>query len=155
MAFLTTPWITPTPNPLPTTSRGERSREDIALDEALAFHFDPVNNTVTIQEKIAQHPGQERGVAQQPQLAANEPKRKRPRYGTYELPFPESEEEPEESQASSSNSNSSQVNDINRMKRKSPPPFDLPAIQKEVDLLIFYSVHSFVFLFLNNPTPTK
>ena len=86
--------------PLPSTSRG-RSEADIALDRAMVFRYDAALDLVFKEEFTEQPADQEgEGNAQQqpqPQLEAvmNEPRRKRPRYGNYELLFPEGEEEQE------------------------------------------------------------
>ena len=101
-----------------------RSEEDIALDRTLVFHYDPVHNVV-IKQEMPPLTAEEEGVLRQRLL---QPKRKRARYGNYELPFPESEEQEQEQElAEASNSNRA---------RKSPAPeeqlpFNHPAIQKE------------------------
>jgi len=122
--------------PLPSTSRG-RSEADIALDRFMVFRYDSALDLV-FKEEFTEQPddpeGEEAAQQQQQQQAVvNEPRRKRPRYGNYELPFPESEEqereEPEEEVELPINS---------RRRRPSPPtaapeqlPFNHPAIKKE------------------------
>ena len=95
--------------PLPSTSRG-RSEADIALDRFMVFRYDSALDLVFKEEFTEQsedeeeettQPQQQQQQQQQQQPAAvSEPRRKRPRYGSCELPFPESEEqereEPEE-----------------------------------------------------------
>ena len=79
-----------------------RSEEDIALDRTLVFHYDPVHNVV-IKQEMPPLTAEEEGVLRQRLL---QPKRKRARYGNYELPFPESEEEQEQEQEQEQNSSS-------------------------------------------------
>jgi len=122
--------------PLPSTSRG-RSEADMALDRAMVFRYDAALDLVFKEEftEPADHEGEENAQQPQPQQEAvvNEPRRKRPRYGNYELLFPESEEsdeqerEPEEVELQTSC----------RRMRPSPAaaperlPFNHPAIKKE------------------------
>jgi len=88
------------------------------------FHYDPVHRVV-IKEDIPQLSVEEEEEMRRQQLAARESRRKRPRYGygTYEDPFPESDEEQEEVlQASSTRKNPAPTPEL---------PFNHPAIQKE------------------------
>jgi len=93
----------------------------------MVFHFDPVSQVVTMREIPQPFVDQsEAEASHQQQLAAvNDQRRKRPRYGNYELPFPESEEEDQEELQASS-----------KKKRMTPPASEQlslihPAIQKE------------------------
>ena len=123
--------------PLPSTSRG-RSEADIALDRAMVFRYDAALDLV-FKEEFTEQPADQEGEEntqqpqQQPQAVVNEQRRKRPRYGNYELLFPESEgqeqeqEEPEE-----------ELQTSRRRRRPSTPaaaseqlPFNHPAIKKE------------------------
>jgi len=124
----TTPLITT--NPLPSTSRG-RSDADIALDRAMVFRYDAALDLVFKEEFTEQTDQEGEEAAQQRQQAvANEPKRKRPRYGNYELLFPESEEGEEQERER-------EEEEEELLTRPIPAaapeqfPFNHPAIKKE------------------------
>jgi len=128
--------------PLPSTSRG-RSDADIALDRAMVFRYDAALDLV-FKEEFTEQPedqaGEENAQQQQQQQqqqkqqgVANEPRRKRPRYGNYELLFPESEEQEQEEEEEAE----AELQTSRRRTRTSPPaaseqlPFNHPAIKKE------------------------
>jgi len=118
--------------PLPSTSRG-RSEADIALDRAMVFRYDAALDLV-FKEEFTNQVGEENV---QRQTVVNEPRRKQPRYGNYELLFPESEEqerEPEEPEEPEEE----ELQSSRRRRRPSPPaaapeqlPFNHPAIKKQ------------------------
>ena len=126
--------------PLPSTSRG-RSEADIALDRAMVFRYDAALDLVFKEEftEQADQEGEENAQQPQPQqeVVVNEPRRKQPRYGNYELLFPESEEqerEPEEPEEPEEE----ELQSSRRRRRPSPPaaapeqlPFNHPAIKKQ------------------------
>ena len=125
--------------PLPSTSRG-RSEADIALDRAMVFRYDAALDLV-FKEEFTEKPADQEGeenVQPQPQQPAvvNEPRRKRPRYGNYELLFPESEEQEREPEEPEEPEEVELQTSCRRM-RPSPAaaperlPFNHPAIKKE------------------------
>ena len=131
--------------PLPSTSRG-RSEADIALDRAMVFRYDAALDLVFKEEFTEQADQEGEENAQQPrqqqEAVVNEPRRKRPRYGNYELPFPESEEEREREQEQEQEREPEEPEDeelqtSRRRRRPSPPaapeqlPFNHPAIKRE------------------------
>ena len=105
-------------------------RYDAALDLVFKEEFSDQEG-----EENAQQPPRQ----QQPQAEVNEPRRKRPRYGNYELPFPESEEEREQEQEREPEEPEEvELQTSRRRRRPSPPaaapeqlPFNHPAIKKE------------------------
>ena len=128
--------------PLPSTSRG-RSEADIALDRAMVFRYDAALDLV-FKEEFTEQPADQEGEenAQQPprqqqEAVMNEPRRKRPRYGNYELLFPESEEQEREQEREPEEPEEVELQTSRRRRRPSPPaapeqlPFNHPAIKKE------------------------
>ena len=68
----------------------------------MVFRYDAALDLV-FKEEFTEQPADQEGEEnvqqpQQHQTGVDEPRRKRPRYGNYELPFPESEEEREQEQ---------------------------------------------------------
>ena len=102
----------------------------------MVFRYDAALDLV-FKEEFTEKPADQEGEenAQQPQqqqeAVVNEPRRKRPRYGNYELPFPESEEHEQEGDEEA------ELQISRRRSRPSPPaaseqlPFNHPAIKKE------------------------
>jgi len=123
--------------PLPSTSRG-RSEADIALDRAMVFRYDAALDLV-FKEEFTEQPADQEGEEnvqqpQQHQTGVDEPRRKRPRYGNYELLFPESEESDEQEREQEE----AELQTNRRRRRPSTPaaapeqlPFNHPAIKKD------------------------
>ena len=123
--------------PLPSTSRG-RSEADIALDRAMVFRYDAALDLV-FKEEFTEQPADQEGEEnvqqpQQHQTGVDEPRRKRPRYGNYELLFPESEESDEQEREQEE----AELQTSHRRRRPSTPaaapeqlPFNHSAIKKE------------------------
>ena len=105
----------------------------------MVFRYDAALDLVFKEEftEQADQEGEENAQQPQPQQEAvvNEPRRKRPRYGNYELLFPESEESEEQEQEREEPEVELQIS--RRRSRPSPPaaseqlPFNHPAIKKE------------------------
>ena len=106
----------------------------------MVFRYDAALDLVF--KEFTEQPEDQEGEenAQQPQqqqeAVVNEPRRKRPRYGNYELPFPESEEQ-EEAEEEEPEEEEEELQTSRRRRRPSPPaapeqlPFNHPAIMKE------------------------
>ena len=108
----------------------------------MVFRYDAALDLV-FKEEFTEQPADQEGeenALQQPQpqqeAVVNEPRRKRPRYGNYELLFPESEEG-EEQEREPEEPEEVELQTSRRRRRPSPPaapeqlPFNHPAIKKE------------------------
>ena len=104
-------------------------RYDAALDLVFKEEFTEQPEDQAGEENAQQQQQQQQ---KQQQGVANEP-RKRPRYGNYELLFPESEEQEQEEEEEAE----AELQTSRRRTRTSPPaaseqlPFNHPAIKKE------------------------